>query len=337
MKFTFWGQIKAAFSSLVCSLDALSICQSNFHIPDIRRPGAICQKEKKASMCTADWHHCRQIWKMYWNVVWCHACDHPFRWRCRCGPTCQTLASLPSPARAYAGKAGFTDLWKLHHVCLLDLAAFNWHSRLVLFNLFHIYGLQMFHSEPRKLKWNPGVNPCLSCGAIVFCRLESAISQALSLRLDGRKSQKFSMVVKLRMQCSVGIQWITLWLVPLPSCGSRMLSVLLWHFMTSWHFHANFTELVQLSKCQWAKVDSSASILMTFWRIEISEPKNLWVTWCRSSPMWSMASLTLSTAVVWCLTFKRLPCPQLLKCALSDAQSRVIGLGDVWSVGGRKS
>lgn len=38
-------------------------CQSNFHIPDIRRPGAICQKEKKASMCTADSHHCRQIWK----------------------------------------------------------------------------------------------------------------------------------------------------------------------------------------------------------------------------------------------------------------------------------
>lgn len=87
-----------------------------------------------------------------------------------------------------------------------------------------IYGLQMFHSEPRKLKRNPGVNPCLSCGAIVFCRLESAITQALSLRLDGRKSQKFSMVVKLRMQCSVGIQWITLWLVPLPRWFSDAFS-----------------------------------------------------------------------------------------------------------------
>lgn len=249
-----------AFSSLVCSLDALSIKFSYSRHSEAW--GDLPEREEGQHV------HCRLAslqtnLEMYWNVVWCHACDHPFRWRCRCGPTCQTLASLPSPARAYAGKAGFTDLWKLHHVCLLDLAAFNWHSRFVLFNLFHmIYGLQMFHSEPRKLKWNPGVNPCLSCGAIVFCRLESAITQALSLRLDGRKSQKFSIVVKLRMQCSVGIQWITLWLVPLPSCGSRMLSVLLWHFMTSWHFHVNFTELVQLSKCLW---ELRSTAVQAFW------------------------------------------------------------------------
>eukprot|EP00434_Breviolum_minutum_P033847 symbB.v1.2.029948.t1/scaffold3326.1/size58984/1 len=40
---------------------------------------------------------------------------------------------------------------------------------------------------------------------------QQELMQALSLRLDGRKSRKFSTVVKLRMQCSVGIQWITLW------------------------------------------------------------------------------------------------------------------------------
>ena len=151
----------------------------------------ICQKEKKASMCICRLASLQTNFGNAWKCCVMDAYDHPFWWRCRRGPTCQTLASLPSPARAYAGKAGFTDLWKLHHVCLQDLAAFNSHSLFALFNLFHmISSLQMFHSEPSKLTSNPGVismlvtwsNSFLPLGICHFSRLLVSGSMAGSLR-----------------------------------------------------------------------------------------------------------------------------------------------------------
>ena len=177
-----------AFNSLICCLDALSIKFS--YSRHLEAWGDLPEREEGQHVHLQTRITANKFWKCM--EMLCDGCLwSSFWWRCRRGPTCQTLASLPSPARAYAGKAGFTDLWKLHHVCLQDLAAFNSHSLFALFNLFHmISSLQMFHSEPSKLTSNPGVismlvtwsNSFQPLGICHFSRLLVSGSMAGSLR-----------------------------------------------------------------------------------------------------------------------------------------------------------